>query len=637
MNYTYAEYFAGIGAPGKAIKRTTERHGDTCEFVYGFEIDKYARNAFAAIHEVSEDKIYTDITNQPETLPYVDIVFYSPPCQTFSIAGKREGSTVDKGNLFYNALEGIKKSKPKFAIMENVKNLANEFRKDLDNMLFALEDAGYFNYAKVLNSKDYGIPQNRERIFIVSVRKDIYEQGKRFKFPNPIKLDKRLKDVLQKEVDEKYYLSDKMINSFINNKVSFQGRFQPKNKNDIANTLTARYFKMGRTDNYIKVEQVASLNRQKESNFSNPQRDRIYSVEGLSPTLATVTGGGLEPKILVNSATKKGYEVATEGDSINLDQPTSKTRRGRVGKQVAQTLTTSCNQAVVEYPCIAASRGRDKENPSDRAVGNKNLQQRLEVNSKGISNALTNVQKDNYVIERNDINGSTQKRDTIKILQILWKEIGKESFTKWGLGILDSFQKENLLQQKLHEESIYKDRNEQPINKECKRICAKDKRTNFKKEIMRKMQLEKKSGCAPQRQESTKQFVEQFRSCLQELPQQDSQGWKDLQNMWSETQSTWVLQQALYKIQEVRESANMPWEKDFRIRKLTPKECFRLMGFDDSDYYKAVMAYNRTWKAGASDSQMYKRAGNSITVQVEEEILENLLYDRQQPGQLMLF
>ena len=143
MKWTYAEYFLGIGSPGKAMHRVTERHSDTCKFVYGFEIDKYARNAFCAVHGVDESKIYHDITDQPDELPYVDIIFYSPPCQTFSLAGKKEGTSVDKGNLFYHALEGIKKSKPKYCIMENVANLANQFRSDLDNMMLALEAEGY--------------------------------------------------------------------------------------------------------------------------------------------------------------------------------------------------------------------------------------------------------------------------------------------------------------------------------------------------------------------------------------------------------------------------------------------------------------------------------------------------------------
>lgn len=285
MKYTYAEYFLGIGAPGKAIKRVTSRHNDICEFKYGFENDKYARNAYVAIHDEDESKIYWDIREQPKELPYVDIVFYSPPCQTFSIAGKKEGTTVNKGKLFYNALKGIKKSRPKYAIMENVANLKNQFRKDFNAMVQALEEVGYMNYAKVLNSKDYGIPQNRPRIFVVSIRKDIYDQGVRFEFPKPIKLEKRLVDVLEPVVSKDYLLSKKMIKCLLREGTSFDGR---------------------NTDNFIYVK----------------------------------------------SNTKNGYELAYPGDSVNIEFPGSNTRRGRVGKGVSQTLTTSMGIAYYNGYCL---------------------------------------------------------------------------------------------------------------------------------------------------------------------------------------------------------------------------------------------------------------------------------------------
>lgn len=213
MKIKYAEYFAGIGAPGKALQNVTKKHGDTCEFVYGFEIDKYARNAFCAIHGIDESKLYHDVTNQLNELPYVDIVFYSPPCQTFSIAGKREGATVDKGNLFYSALQGIKKSKPKYAIMENVANLKNQFKDDFNAMMAALDESGYINYAQVLNSKHYGIPQNRERIFIVSIKKDVYEQGERFEFPKYVenKFDFTIFKKNSRKLVAKTYLKDRDI------------------------------------------------------------------------------------------------------------------------------------------------------------------------------------------------------------------------------------------------------------------------------------------------------------------------------------------------------------------------------------------------------------------------------------------
>lgn len=146
--------------------------------------------------------------------------------------------------------------------------------------------------------------------------------------------------------------------------------------------------------------------------FDKPGKRRqaggAYDVNGISPTLDTSAGGYRQPlvaleggQMLIREATKQGYAVAEEGDSININFPSSKTRRGRVGKKVAHTLTTQCEQAVV-LPCIAASRGRNVDNPSNREKGQE-LKQRLEVNKKGISNTLTTVTKDNYVIEE-DLN-----------------------------------------------------------------------------------------------------------------------------------------------------------------------------------------------------------------------------------------
>jgi len=236
MNWNYSESFAGIGAWGKAIKRVSERHEDTCELKWFAEIDKYAINSFCAIHDESESKNIVDITKDID-VEEVDVFFYSPPCQTFSVAGKREGTDVDKGNLFYNALDKLKKSNPKYAIMENVKGLpSGDTKKDFNNMIFALNDVGYFSYWKVLNSKDYGIPQNRERVFIVSIRKDIYDQGKRFEFPK--KIDRKLK--VKDFVDYKYKVPKNILESFNNKEGGFGERFNTLDGNSNFYTVTTK-------------------------------------------------------------------------------------------------------------------------------------------------------------------------------------------------------------------------------------------------------------------------------------------------------------------------------------------------------------------------------------------------------------
>ena len=142
----------------------------------------------------------------------VDLITYGFPCQDISIAGKQQGFVNDSGEstrsgLFFEALRIIKELRPRYAIAENVKALTSaKFKTEFATVLSSLEDAGYNNYWRVLNAKDYGIPQNRERVFIVSIRKDADEGD--FQFPDKEPLMLRLRDMLEpaESVDEKYYL-----------------------------------------------------------------------------------------------------------------------------------------------------------------------------------------------------------------------------------------------------------------------------------------------------------------------------------------------------------------------------------------------------------------------------------------------
>ena len=209
--------FSGIGAFEKALDYLNINY----ELVNYCEIDKYASKAYSLIHNVSENMNLGDITKvDTSKLPKdIDLITYGFPCQDISLAGKQQGMFNDDGSktrsgLFFEALRIIEDTKPKIAIAENVKNLVSKkFNDQFQVVLQSLEEAGYNNYWKVLNAKDYGIPQNRERVFIVSIRKDI-DPGS-FEFPKPFELKLRLKDMLEDEVDEKYFLSDKMIEYII--------------------------------------------------------------------------------------------------------------------------------------------------------------------------------------------------------------------------------------------------------------------------------------------------------------------------------------------------------------------------------------------------------------------------------------
>lgn len=148
----------------------------------------------------------------------IDLFIYSSPCQSFSVAGKQEGLQGVSG-LLLECEKFIEINKPKFLLLENVKNLVGKkFIKDFENWLSILDELGYNSYWKVLNSKDYGTPQNRERVFCLSIRKDI---DKGFEFPNSFPLTKRLKDLLDDNVDSKYYLKD-VSKFFINNSFAME-------------------------------------------------------------------------------------------------------------------------------------------------------------------------------------------------------------------------------------------------------------------------------------------------------------------------------------------------------------------------------------------------------------------------------
>ena len=169
------------------------------------EIDKYAIKAGKAIQ--GEVLNLGDITKiKVEDIPDHDLFTYSFPCQDISVAGKTNGiiKGQTRSGLLYECEKIIEHCRPKYLLMENVKNLVGKkFKSQFDEWLKYLESLGYTNYWKVLNAKDYGVPQNRERVFVVS----ILGEHKPYEFPKPIKLDKTIKDILEDQVDEKYYIN----------------------------------------------------------------------------------------------------------------------------------------------------------------------------------------------------------------------------------------------------------------------------------------------------------------------------------------------------------------------------------------------------------------------------------------------
>ena len=455
------------------------------------------------------------------------------PCQDFSVAGKQKGSVwtckecgheynpltvhwskrdkcpqcnsnnIEKtrSSLLVEYLRVIRANKPNFGIYENVKNIVGKQFRDTTFKLFEdeLHEYGYNTYWKVLNAKNYGIPQNRERVYLIFIRKDL-DNGQ-FKFPEPFDNGIRLKDILEDEVDEQFYLSDEKVARFITNLNTknallydpCQTKREGKSREytEFSPTLTSRDYKDPRLINDNVVKQLGNISTD-NSSWNNPQTGRIYSVEGISPTLNTCGGGRREPKIVqvgnINPSGKgmNGNVFASDGLA-----PTITTNKGEGSKVLIPQATKQgyieCEVggvADLSYPNSKTRRGRVQENGT-------------------ISPTITATETGICRIEP------------------------KERFFKQAL---ETFEESD---------ANYGDT-----------IDAYNKRVN-------------QSGYSP---------------TITTRPE----GFK---------------------------TAILPVTKDIRIRKLTPKECFRLMGFSDQDF-------NAAKNVGISNSQLYKQAGNSIVVDV---------------------
>lgn len=232
------ELFGGIGACSKAL----ERIGIDYEIADYVEIDKYAVKSFNAMHGTNFEP--QDICEWNKDIE-CDLIMHGSPCQDFSLAGKQAGGDEGSGtrsSLMYETVRIVEKLKPKYVIWENVKNVISKKHKhNFDNYLERMEELGYTNYYQVLNAKDYGIPQNRERVFTVSIRQDQFFKQGSFWFPPKQELKLKLKDMLEEQVDEKYYLSDEQINNI--KKSTFHQNNRRVQEKEYSDTLCARDWK----------------------------------------------------------------------------------------------------------------------------------------------------------------------------------------------------------------------------------------------------------------------------------------------------------------------------------------------------------------------------------------------------------
>lgn len=496
------------------------------ELVNFCEFDKYATKSYCAIHDVYESKNLGDITKVDETeLDDFNMICGGSPCQDFSVAGKQKGSVwtckecgheynpltvhwnerdkcpncgsenIDKtrSSLLVEYLRVVRANKPNFGIYENVKNIVGKQFKDTTFKLFTdeLEEYGYNVYWKVLNAKNYGIPQNRERVYLLFIKKDL-DNGK-FKFPEPFDNGLRLKDLLEDEVDDKFYISDEKVERFITNlndknsllydpcQVKREGK--SREYSEYAPTLTSRDYKDPRLVNENVVRQVGNISDCNGA-WDNPQVGRVYDVSGCSPTLNTCSGGGHEPKVITGLVKNQGEQFAKETD------------------------------------CANTLLARDY-----KGFGNQEM---------------------NYVTENNV------------------KEIGYIKKTE---------------DEKKHQSNTVYDSDH--IGRS---LCACD----YKSPMMVNIKQATKQG-----------YIECEVGGVADLSYPDSKTRRGrVQNNGNVSPTITATETGICRI-----------ESPIRIRKLTPKECFRLMGFSDEDFDAAQ-------KVGISNSQLYKQAGNSIVVDV---------------------
>lgn len=314
--------FSGIGSPEQGASRVY----DDLEMVFACEWDKYARESFNANYTIDQEHFHKDIADMDgkQYKDEIDILIGGSPCQDFSLAGLRKGIDGNKGILIYEYIRIIEETQPPIFIYENVKGmLSDKGGRTIKDFVAAFREMGYNCHYEVINTKDYGVPQNRERVFIVGF-KDM-DHYYNFSFAPKIKLVKKLKDVLESEVDEKYYLEDRSF--------ELTGK-----ETGVVAKLTD-----GKFESTQRISGVDGV-----SPTLDTQGSAVYSNEGLSPTLCAGTHGYAQGYIKVKQGTKKGFDIALPGDSINMSFPSSLTRRGRVGKQVSQTLDCACSITAVE-------------------------------------------------------------------------------------------------------------------------------------------------------------------------------------------------------------------------------------------------------------------------------------------------
>ena len=507
-----------------------DRLGMDYDLVGWSEIDRYAIRAHDAIYPQWSERNYGDISKIDwNEVSDFDLFTYSFPCTDISSAGQQRGLEEGSGtrsSLLWECKKAIEAKKPKYLLMENVKALTQKkFLPYLLEWERYLGSLGYTNFTRVLNAKDYGVPQNRERVFMVSILGDGW-----YEFPDPFALDKRLKDVLEKNVDESYYLSEKLIDCFntrndISKKKGNGFRFQPIDGDCVASSVTTKAGSIP-DDNYIREPLSCAMRGRNPENTSDrasgtPTEQRIEVGNNVANCLTTVQKDSMviEPKFIGYTRDKSGLVVKRHLMDVSNTIHTSTGCGGN----------TDC---FVFEPSILTPKRTDygkavrKDYESGDLKASRHDMTSLEPREDGISNTITTVQKDNLLVEPND-----------------------------------------------------------HLNDNCREIIGVSVHPYGHK-------LEFRGE----------------KSIMPVSPTLRSTDYKCPCTAWENN-----------------------GEAGYRIRKLSPRECFRLMGVSESDIDKIQAA-------GISKTQQYKMAGNSIVVDVLYYIFRSLFVEkRRKTGQLSLF
>ncbi|MCM1532930.1 MAG: DNA (cytosine-5-)-methyltransferase [Ruminococcus flavefaciens] len=642
--------------------------------------DGYIWAPLTDICDCGEERVFDISVETDESFTANGVIVHN--CQDISVAGKgagikegtRSGLLFEVERLLNVAAENG--TLPKYLLLENVKNLVSKkFKADFDRWLEFLSSLGYTNYWKVLNAKDYEIPQNRERVFCVSIR----GEHTPFVFPEKRELKLRLRDLIDAVVDERYYLKESTIRSILTS--NFHARRDSiKDTDKIAGTLLARDW---RGPQCVQVGEVVGGKWDKMHDISR----RVYEPDGLSPTVHCQGGGntelkikvegnyspsehsaarivdpnGLAPTVMENHGTvtavtenvkqecfiRQAVETVLENDceagdtvdafnrKINCSgvSPTITTRPEGFKTAILPIVKADRDDGVENDVRIGAMRGRNPDDPSDRTAGVPTAQ-RLEINDKGLCNTLTSVQKDNLVVESDYVarkyaefiseNGYVPEMfvayNKMEVDDIAPTLTGQCSSASGSSAILKMDSPIAHAVRVGGHGSVDRHAWDTIMVDDEPKVLAPDN-WGHKAGDGTKTRKRKETDIVPALQASAGQTQQSYLKVKVATKRGYDEATKgDYVNITypgSKTKRGRVGKGIAQTL--TCGDGNAVVTENVRIRKLTPRECLRLMGWKDEQIDKIAAAR-------VSSTQQYRQAGNGIVVQVLEFIFKALFF-----------